>query len=98
MPALPRTGSFLEEQAEKLGINIKEEFGSLALSAESPISLGERCTVWRNRILKVVSPAARCKTDELVAGLSFSIVRNYLNRCSRRPTVGKRIFQAGRHE
>ncbi len=40
------TGSFLEEQAEKLGISIKEEFGQLALSSPSPISLGERCTVF----------------------------------------------------
>jgi len=40
------TGSFLEEQAEKLGISIKDEFGSLALQAEKPVSLGERCTVF----------------------------------------------------
>ena len=40
------TGSFLEEQAEKLGINIKKEFGDLALSAKTPANLGERCTVF----------------------------------------------------
>ena len=40
------TGSFLEEQAEKLGISIKGEFGNLALGSQSPISLGERCTVF----------------------------------------------------
>ncbi len=40
------TGSFLEEQAEKLGINIKEEFGSLGLAAKHPLDLGERCTVF----------------------------------------------------
>ena len=40
------TGSFLEEQAEKLGINIKEEFGRLALSSECPVRMGERCTVF----------------------------------------------------
>ena len=28
------TGSFLEEQAEKLGLSIKEEFGNLALSVQ----------------------------------------------------------------
>ncbi len=40
------TGSFLEEQAEKLGISIKGEFSALALSAESPVRMGERCTVF----------------------------------------------------
>jgi activator of 2-hydroxyglutaryl-CoA dehydratase len=40
------TGSFLEEQAEKLGINIKEEFGELGLAAKYPLDLGERCTVF----------------------------------------------------
>ena len=40
------TGSFLEEQAEKLDVSIKGEFGALALSAESPVKMGERCTVF----------------------------------------------------
>ncbi len=88
------TGSFLEEQAEKLGINIKEEFGSLALSAESPISLGERCTVFMESDL-VYHQQQGAKTDELVAGLSFSIVRNYLNRVVGDRRVGKRIFFQG---
>ena len=40
------TGSFLQEQAEKLNINIIEEFGSLALQAKQPAALGDRCTVF----------------------------------------------------
>jgi activator of 2-hydroxyglutaryl-CoA dehydratase len=43
------TGSFLEEQAEKLGISIKGEFAKLALGAPSPTRLGERCTVFFER-------------------------------------------------
>jgi len=43
------TGSFLEEQAEKLGVNIKGEFAKLALSSASPTRLGERCTVFMER-------------------------------------------------
>ncbi len=34
------TGSFLEEQAEKLGISIKEEFARLALASANPARLG----------------------------------------------------------
>src|ERR1019366_8360292 len=43
------TGSFLEEQAEKLGVDIKGEFAQLALSSRNPIRLGERCTVFMAR-------------------------------------------------
>ena len=43
------TGSFLEEQAEKLDINIIGEFAELALASTSPIRLGERCTVFMER-------------------------------------------------
>ena len=34
------TGSFLEEQAEKLGISIKGEFGQIALSSPNPVQMG----------------------------------------------------------
>ena len=40
------TGSFLEEQAERLGISIKDEFAGLALKADTPTKMGERCTVF----------------------------------------------------
>ena len=43
------TGSFLEEQAEKLGISIKGEFARLALASPGPTRLGERCTVFMER-------------------------------------------------
>ena len=39
------TGSFVEEQAARMGIPLAE-FGPLALSAEHPAALGERCTVF----------------------------------------------------
>ncbi len=42
------TGSFLEEQAERLNININNEFSQLALDARNPVELGERCTVFMN--------------------------------------------------
>ena len=88
------TGSFLEEQAEKLGISIKREFGNLALSAKSPLSLGERCTVFMESDL-VFHQQQGAKTDELVAGLSYSVVKNYLNRVVGDRRVGKKIFFQG---
>ena len=88
------TGSFLEEQAEKLGINIREEFGSRALGAKQPVRMGERCTVFMESDL-VAHQAAGEKIDDLVAGLSYSIVYNYLNKVVEDRRVGERVFFQG---
>lgn len=88
------TGSFLEEQAEKLDISIKEEFGKLALSAESPVRMGERCTVFIESDL-VHHQQRGAKKDDLIAGLSYSIVQNYLNRVVGDRRIGERIFFQG---
>ncbi|NSW54596.1 MAG: CoA activase [Armatimonadetes bacterium] len=88
------TGSFLEEQAEKLGISIKEEFGNLALQAKNPANLGERCTVFMETELQR-NQQAGTPTEDLVAGLAYSVVYNYLNRVVARKPVGERIFFQG---
>jgi predicted CoA-substrate-specific enzyme activase len=88
------TGSFLEEQAEKLGISIKGEFGELALRAQNPVNLGERCTVFMETELQRYQQAGAALED-LVAGLAYSVVYNYLNRVVARKRVGKRVFFQG---
>jgi predicted CoA-substrate-specific enzyme activase len=88
------TGSFLEEQAEKLDISIKEEFGALALSAQEPVRMGERCTVFIESDL-VHHQQRGAKMDDLIAGLSYSIVQNYLNRVVGDRRIGNRIFFQG---
>jgi predicted CoA-substrate-specific enzyme activase len=88
------TGSFLEEQAEKLGISIKEEFGQRALSAKQPVRMGERCTVFMESDL-VAHQAAGEEIDDLVAGLSYSIVYNYLNKVVEDRRIGDHVFYQG---
>ena len=88
------TGSFLEEQAEKLDVSIKEEFGALALSAGEPVRMGERCTVFIESDL-VHHQQRGAKKDDLIAGLSYSIVQNYLNRVVGDRRIGNRIFFQG---
>ena len=88
------TGSFLEEQAERLDINIIEEFGELALSSKAPAHLGERCTVFMESDLNHHQQQGVAKED-LVAGLSYSIVTNYLNRVVEDRRVGNCIFFQG---
>ncbi len=88
------TGSFLEEQAEKLGISIKEEFAELALASTAPADMGERCTVFmESELLK--HQQAGVETPDLVAGLAYSIVYNYLNRVVEDRRVGDNIFFQG---
>ena len=73
------TGSFLEEQSEKLDVNIKNEFGKRALNSCCPSQLGERCTVFMESDLNHHQQLGVPK-DDLLAGLSYSIVLNYINR------------------
>ncbi len=88
------TGSFLEEQAEKMGISIKEEFARLALTSANPARLGERCTVFMERdvtaLLLKGSPVG-----DLAAGLAYSVALNYLNRVVRGRKIGNIIFFQG---
>ena len=88
------TGSFLQEQAEKLSINIEEEFGELALQSKCPVNCGERCTVFMESDL-VAHQQAGVPKDDLVAGLAYSIVYNYLNKVVGDKRVGNNIFFQG---
>ncbi len=88
------TGSFLEEQAEHLNISIKDEFADLAFQSQSPLDLGERCTVFMGTQV-VRNQQAGAATKDITAGLAYSIVHNYLNRVVERRRVGDYIFFQG---
>jgi len=88
------TGSFLEEQAERLDISIKEEFGDLALRSKKPVKMGERCTVFIES--DVTHHQQRgANREDIVSGLAYSIVQNYLNKVVVDKRVGSRIFFQG---
>ncbi len=89
------TGSFLEEQAEKLGINIVDEFGELALGAQQPSRLGDRCTVFMESDLNSHQQKGADKED-LIGGLAYSIVQNYIQKVVGAKRIGNHIlFQGG---
>ncbi|HSB30763.1 MAG TPA: acyl-CoA dehydratase activase, partial [Candidatus Sulfobium mesophilum] len=88
------TGSFLEEQAEKLSIPIKKEFERLALKASNPCRLGERCTVFMENSL-MANLQRGAGREDLLAGLSYSIVQNYINRVVGKRPIGQKIFFQG---
>ena len=88
------TGSFLEEQAEKLNINIVGEFGKMALDSESPVKLGDRCTVFMESDLNSFMQKG-ARNENLVGGLAYSIVYNYLQKVVADRRVGNKIFFQG---
>jgi len=89
------TGSFLEEQAEKLGIQIVDEFGELALGAQQPSRLGDRCTVFMESDLNSHQQKGADKED-LIGGLAYSIVQNYIQKVVGAKRIGNHIlFQGG---
>ncbi len=87
------TGSFIEEQAGHLGIELNE-IGNLALTAKHPAELGERCTVLMESRISCVM-AEGTEQDDICAGLCRSIVRNYCDRVVGNKPVGDHICLQG---
>ncbi len=88
------TGSFLHELANKYGISIVEEFQNIALSSEAPVKLAERCTVFMESDL-VSYHQKGVGTRDLIAGLCYAIVYNYLNRVVEKRKIGERVMFLG---
>ena len=89
------TGSFLEEQADRLCINIREDFSRLSFESQCPSALGERCTVFMESDL-VHHQQHGAHIPDLTAGLAYSIAENYLNRVVNGRPIGTRVlFQGG---
>lgn len=87
------TGSFVEEQAVRMGIPL-DEFGSLALSSQAPVELGERCTVFIESSIAAAQSLGAEKSD-IAAGLCYSIIRNYLHKVVGGKPVGNHIVLQG---
>ena len=88
------TGSFLDHQAERLGVPI-EEFGELALEAEREVRIAGRCTVFAESDMISKQQYGFTK-PEIINGLSEALVRNYMNNLVRnRVLEGEYIFQGG---
>lgn len=87
------TGSFVEEQAARLGIPLAD-YGELALSSAEPVDLGERCTVFVETAIHAALAKGASHSD-IAAGLCQSIVRNYLYRVVGGKRVGHRIVLQG---
>lgn len=88
------TGAFLSSQAKRLGIKI-EDFGLMALKSESPVKIAARCTVFAESDL-IHKAQVGYKIEDIIAGLSKSIVLNYLNNLAKGKKIKSPIvFQGG---
>ena len=87
------TGSFVEEQAARMGIPIGD-FGPLALEGEHPCDLGERCTVFIETAIVQAEGGGASRAD-IAAGLCHSIVKNYLHKVVGGKPVGQHIVLQG---
>ncbi|MDI7267383.1 MAG: acyl-CoA dehydratase activase-related protein, partial [Myxococcota bacterium] len=89
------TGSFLEEQCERLGLDVKTEFAPPAARSTAPAELGSRCTVFMETEM-VNARRAGADPADLAAGLALAVARNYLQKVVARRPIGKRVvFQGG---
>lgn len=89
------TGSFIEEQAEKIDLNIEKEFSDTAFKSNTPGKFGDRCTVFIESDL-VSNQQKGMSKEDLAAGLAYSIVSNYINRVVGSRRIGNKIlFQGG---
>ncbi len=89
------TGSFLQEQAYRLGIDIKKEFAQQAEKSRNPLKMSSRCTVFMESDL-VHYANNGYPLEDIVKGLASAIVNNYVETVADLTKVGKKIvFQGG---
>jgi predicted CoA-substrate-specific enzyme activase len=88
------TGSFLDQQASRLGIPITE-FGDLALKSGNPVRIAGRCTVFAESDM-IHKQQMGHPVQDIINGLCEALVRNYLNNIGKgKELLAPVIFQGG---
>ncbi len=88
------TGSFLDQQANRLEIPI-EQFGDLALKSKTAIAIAGRCTVFAESDM-IHKQQLGHPVEDIIRGLSEALVRNYLNNVGKgKEILGPIMFQGG---
>ncbi|MDP1758719.1 MAG: acyl-CoA dehydratase activase, partial [Thermodesulfovibrionales bacterium] len=88
------TGSFLDQQAERLRLTI-EEFSELSLKSKRPPRIAGRCSVFAKsdmiHLQQIATPM-----EVIVAGLCFAVARNFKGSISRGRKIEMPVsFQGG---
>lgn len=75
------TGSFLDQQAARLGIPI-EKFGKIALKSKRELNVGGRCTVFAESDM-IQKQQAGYELKDIINGLCNNLVKNYLHNVAK---------------
>jgi len=88
------TGSFLDQQAARLGIRI-EDLGPMALRSTRPVRIAGRCTVFAESDM-IHKQQLGHPTEDILYGLCEALVRNYMNNVARGKEITPPVaFQGG---
>jgi predicted CoA-substrate-specific enzyme activase len=88
------TGSFLDQQASRLGVPI-EEFGSKALKSTTEVRIAGRCTVFAESDM-IHKQQLGYTNDDIINGLCEALVRNYFSTVGKGKDIKEPIlFQGG---
>ncbi len=86
------TGSFIEEQAQKLGISL-DAFSERAMGKRAP-QTSDRCTVYMERDLDLLLARGWSK-DQVAAAVLHSVRDNYLNKVVGGLHIGDNVYFQG---
>lgn len=86
------TGSFLEEQAKKMGCSVKD-YALRTMGSRAPAS-SDRCTVFMERDMNHFLNEG-CSVEEVLASAIHSVRENYLQKVVSGSQLGKRIYFQG---
>ena len=88
------TGSFIEEAAlESLGVKLLD-IETLAMKGENPPNFSDQCAAFISSDIKTAQQEG-ISTENIIAGLVYSICYNYLNRVVGNRRIGNKIFMQG---
>jgi predicted CoA-substrate-specific enzyme activase len=86
------TGSFLEEQASRLGLSVKD-YASMTDGQRGPL-VSDRCTVFMERDINHLLSEG-CSVPEVLTAALHSVRENYLRKVAVPGAVGKKVFFQG---
>src|SRR5450759_953279 len=88
------TGSFLDQQAKRIGVPIENEFGIMALRSVDPPRIAGRCSVFAKSDMihhqQIATPL-----HDIVAGLCFALARNFRSNVARSKEIKKPVIFSG---
>ncbi|ABR47380.1 putative CoA-substrate-specific enzyme activase [Alkaliphilus metalliredigens QYMF] len=88
------TGSFLDRQAARLGIEI-EDFGDEALKSANAVRIAGRCAVFAESDM-IHKQQLGHNQEDIIKGLCDALVRNFLNNLGKgKEILGPVVFQGG---